>query len=171
VGLLVFLALAHAAVGQTAKLDPSWVYVSHPLKWEAPPRKVHLNIKTASAEIVILYPSGELSVVGCLLIKQRDGRVTISQGDGEVVKAGSWTSDGDVLNLTSRVVYRTVARIGTENGQPNPEPEVRQVLQKTANSLWQERKRRYAHLPEFDDLESLRQFAVENQVGSDAKPN
>lgn len=169
---MIVLALVNAAVGQAAKIDPAWVYIGQPLKWELPPKKAHLEIKTAGAEIIVLDPSGQLSEVGCFLIRQRDGKIVISRGDGEVVRAGTWTSNGDSLTLTSHVVFRTVQRIDPAPGQAAHEPDVkREVLRRGSNSLRENGEDRYVRLAEFDDFEFLSVLANEREVGGDARTN
>ena len=165
---LIALAVADTAVSQAAKIDPTWVYISQPLRWESPPRNLHLRIKTASAQVIILYPSGSLSEVGCLLIRQQDGKITISKGDGEVVKAGTWVSEGESIILTSHVVFRTVQLINPATGKAESESDVTEVFRKGPNSLQQVGKKRYVHLKTFDDFESLSALANERE-GSDAK--
>jgi hypothetical protein len=169
--LQIVVALSNTTVGQATKIDPAWVYISQPLKWEAPPRKVHLEIKTAAAEIIVLYPSGQLSEVACLLIRQRNGKTTISKGDGEVVRAGSWIAEGDSLALTSRVVFRTVRLINSTTDKSVAEPEMTRILYKHHDSVQDDQKRLFAHLKTFDDFEFLSLLANEREIESDEKPN
>ncbi len=173
---LVVLALTDLDAGQASKvdpgkIDPGWVYVSQPLKWESPPRSLHLAIKTSPAQILVLYPSGQLSEVGCLLLRDGDGKIKISQGDGQVVRVGSWTAKGGSLILTSHVVFRTVQRIRSTTGRPDREPDVEQVLKKESNRLRQNGKGYFVRLAGFDDIEFLSLLANEREAGSDATTN
>ena len=167
---LILLAL-DAAVAQTAKIDPAWVYVSQPLNWENPPETLHLEIKTSAAEIIVVYPSGQLAMVACSLIQQHNGKITISKGDREVISSGSWTNDGDSLILTSHVVFRTFRLINSKTGKPVAEPEVIKVLNKQHDSLQDDKKRLFTHLKTFDDIEFLSLLANEREIENDGKPN
>ena len=165
------MALAGATVGQTAMIDAAWVYISQPLKWETPHKKLHLGINTAVGEIIILYPSGQLAVLECSLIQQRDGKVTISKGDSEVVRAGSWSNNGNSLTLTSHVVFGTIRFSSSTNGKSAAEQEITITLTKQHDSLQDDKKRLFAHLKTFDDFEFLSLLANEREIESDEKPN
>jgi hypothetical protein len=165
---LIVLAVADGTLGQTAKIDPAWVYISQPLKWETPPKKLHLEIKTSDAEILILYPSGDLAVVACLLIRRRDGKIGISRGNGEVVRVGSWGNSGNSLTLTSHVVFRTLRLINSTTGRP-VEPEIIEVVKRQDDSLRGDKERLFAHLRLFDDFEFLSLLANERETKGDEK--
>lgn len=99
-------------VAQVRKIESSWVIASQPIKWESPPRKLHLGIKTGVAELVVLYPTGEYGLLGCYLIRQADGTISISRGDSHVVGIGTWKRSGKEVTVTSRTVYRDVLITG-----------------------------------------------------------
>ena len=119
---LASLALAMlvnvAAYGQTDAIAPDWVFISTPLKWQSPPPNAELHIRTTPATLLVVYPSGKYAAVSCLLIQQKDGAVTISHGDGYVVRSSTWKMVSDKLSANASVVFRTVSRIG--NTEPEP---------------------------------------------------
>lgn len=104
----VLLVVCDSAFSQVNPVDASWVKVSQPKHWISPPRSLHLRSKTGSGEIVVLYPSGQFRYLACYLIRQRDGRLSISRGDGLVVKAGTWFRVGSNITVTAQTVYRVV---------------------------------------------------------------
>jgi hypothetical protein len=123
--LLAFLLTSGSATAQNTHIQPQWVLVGwQPLNWQSPPSGVEPDIKTSAADILILNPNGDFAEVYCLLIKQKDGSVLISNGDGEVVAVGHWQRDRNVVSVTSRVVYRTVRSVG----ETMPESEHRRTF-------------------------------------------
>jgi hypothetical protein len=103
---------------------------------------------------MVLYPSGEFGYVACVLIRQADGRVTISHGDGFVINIGKWSRTDSIVRITSRTVYRTVV----VTGRAIPEPEmVEQFRDMSHDGHWSLRTtgRRFEPLPSFQDLDFL----------------
>ena len=109
-----------SAQPQFRPIDNGWFTVRQPSKWQSPPRQLHSKIKSGPAQIMVLYPSGDFGYLACYLIRRPDGSVTISRGDGFVVKIGNWEKANGTVTVRSRTVYREVVAIG----QPIPEPEV-----------------------------------------------
>ena len=146
---LLLLFLSSVCTAQAKAIKPEWTTFSSPLKWESPPPELEMNIKSAPARIRVFFPSGEYGDVSCLLIRQGDGGVLISRGDGEVVRVGTWKQEGDHLLVTSRIVYRTVVIIG----RPIPESETHERLFTTKEKEWTvwDAEQRYTPLPEFKD--------------------
>ena len=137
--------------GQDRGVQPNWLFVSHPLRWESPPRKLHSTIKTADADLIVLYPTGQFAGVSCYLIKRADGTITISRGDGDVVRIGKWQPEGAGILTKSQVVYRTV----TIEGRSMPETEIserfgRPTPDRLRNPRWE-----YRLLKGFSNLEYL----------------
>jgi hypothetical protein len=103
---------------------------------------------------MVLYPSGDFGSVACYLIRQADGTVTISRGDGFVVKVGKWERSDSTVTITSRTVYREVVIIG----RAIPEPEVvEQFHDMSRRGYWSLRTadRQFGPLPTFRDLDFL----------------
>jgi hypothetical protein len=113
-----------------------------------------LKIKTGPAEIMVLYPSGDFGYVACYLIRQTDGAVLISRGDGFVVKIGKWIMSNDSVTITSRTVYREIAMLG--RAIPSPE-NVEQFRGMSRDGYWylKKNKARYEPARRFEDLDFL----------------
>jgi hypothetical protein len=107
-----FLAFVACAAAEVPAIQPDWVLVRQPLKWQSPPRKLHSKSKTARAEVIVLNPSGAFAAVYCFLIRQQDGAITISRGDSHSVTAGTWRATGPTVSVKSRLVYADVLPIG-----------------------------------------------------------
>lgn len=60
---LVALLACSNAIAQMSPIDERWITVSYPLKWKAPPREIGSKVKTAEADIMVLYPSGEFAEI------------------------------------------------------------------------------------------------------------
>lgn len=136
-----------------SSIKPEWAVFSSSLKWESPPPELHSRTKSARARVLVFFPSGEYGEVYCYLIRQEDGSILISRGDGEVVGTGTWRKEGNRIIVTSRIVYRTVLIMGT----PIPESETIDTFTGTKRLYWKlsDGKGRYASLPQFKDWEYL----------------
>jgi hypothetical protein len=142
--------LSCLATAQGRSVQPEWVFVSHPLRWDSPPRKLHLQQREAAPDLAVLYPDGQFAGVACFLIKGPNGSITISRGDGDVVRIGQWQAEGKRVLATSQVVYRTI----TIEGRSMPEAEVTERFSRTPNRLRSSRSE-YRNLKEFSDFEYL----------------
>lgn len=151
---ILLCSIRATAQPQLRPIDSHWVTIRQPVKWQSPPRELHSRIKSGRAEIMVLYPSGEFGYVACFLIRQADGTVTISRGDGFVINIGKWSRTDSTVRITSRTVYRTVV----VTGRATPEPEmVEQFRAMSHEGRWSLRTtgRRFAPLPTFQDLDFL----------------
>jgi hypothetical protein len=147
---LLFLPLLFASVcAAQSNIKPEWAVFSSKLKWESPPPELHSNTKSARARILVFFPSGGYGEVYCYLIRQGDGSISISRGDGEVVGTGTWQQEGNRITVTSRIVYRTVVRMG----KPIPEAETIESFTGRKGQNWtvSDDKGRYAALSQFKD--------------------
>lgn len=152
--LCIAVLVTVAAHAQSTTIASDWVFVSSPLRWESPPLQAKLPIHTAPATIVVIYPDGRYAALACLLIKQKDGRITISNGDGFVVHIGAWSDSGGKLVANSSVVFRSVALV--RKAAPET-PQIQQFMVKQVNGhreLYSGGKK-YAPLPHFTDLNNL----------------
>ena len=147
---LVLLASVSAS-SQERVVQLDWIFVSHPLRWESPPRTLHLGIKTAAADLIVLYPTGQFAGVSCLLIKGSNGFVSISRGDGEIVRIGKWLQKGNTIQVKSQIVYRT----GPIIGRAIPEDEVTEQFKRSAKDRLRSSGWEYVALQRFSDLEYL----------------
>lgn len=152
------------ATEQLTPIQPQWVLVGwQPIHWQSPPRGVAPHIKTSAADILILNPNGDFAEVYCLLIRQRDGNVLISNGDGEVVSVGNWQRNGSTVSVTSRVVYRTVRVVG----RSMPETEERRTFSlRVVGGHWELKADGHSYKPmaKLADLEKLSRLAAEKDV-------
>jgi hypothetical protein len=89
--------------------------------------------------------------VSCYLIKQADGTITISKGDGEVVRIGQWKSRDAEVEVKSQIVFRTVTMIG----RAIPEQEFSEHLKRSAPDRLRGPQWEYGKLRQFFDLEYL----------------
>jgi hypothetical protein len=101
-----------------ARVDLQWVFASQPITWQYPPPEVDLKERTGPVELIVLYPSGEYGYVACYIIQRSDRSLTISRGDGFLVKVGTWRRNGNAVLVTSRTVYQEVLQFG----KPLPGP-------------------------------------------------
>jgi len=119
--IAVFICCIRApAQPELRHVDAHWVTIQRPARWLSPPPEIGSKIKSGPAQIMVLYPSGAFGYVACSLIRQADGAVSVSRGDGFVVKVGTWKRAKDAVTITSRTVYREIVR----RGQSIPGPEV-----------------------------------------------
>jgi len=143
---------------QQTPVKPEWVLVGgQPIHWDSPPRGTHIPIKTSPASILIFNPNGDFAELGCLLIRQKDGTVLISHGDGFVVGAGRWTHDANSVTVMSRVVYRTVPMVGGAK----PESEEQRIFAlRIVGGKWELNLsgRKFRPMPELTDLNTLAGF-------------
>jgi hypothetical protein len=154
-----YIAVLLCSIGATAQpqlrpVDIGSVTIRQPGKWQSPPRKLHSKIKSGPAQIMILYPSGDFGYLACYLIRQADGAVTISRGDGFVVKVGKWRRSNGEVTVTSRTVYREIVL----TGQAIPEPEVvEQFRDVSHDGYWYLRTsdQRFEPMSRFRDLDFL----------------
>ena len=149
--LLFWMLFSYSSLlrAQTVQIKPEWATFSTPIKWESPPPELRSKIKSGPMRIRVFFPSGNYGQVGCYAIKQADGRVSISRGDGDVVAIGRWHQEHDKLIVTSRIVYRTVV----VKGRPIPEADIVEKLSFKKGQYWAvwNKEVHYAPLPQFDD--------------------
>jgi hypothetical protein len=155
--LAFVLLFCEVVLAQTPPIKHEWVLVGwQPIQWESPRPKHTCESKLALRKYLFSIPYGEFADVGCLLIKQKDGKVVISNGDGQVVAVGHWTRQGETMVVESQVVYRTVRIVG----QTIPEPSKRQVFTSKMRGQWEVEGdgKRYKPMPAMD-LDNLSQWA------------
>jgi len=155
IGIAFVLLSSVLLFAQADVIAPDWVLVSHPLHWESPPAKLKLPIHTAPATVMVLYPDGRFASVSCYLVEHKDGNVTMSRGDGFVIRKGRWNEDNGHVITTATVVFRTVQR--TSHSVETAE----RVKYAVRNLKGQRRLNSpnmdsyYERLPRFSDLNEL----------------
>ena len=146
---LTLLSYSSICAGQTAQIKPEWATFSTPIQWESPPPELHSKIKSGPVRIRVFFPSGDYGQVGCYAVRQPDGSVLISRGDGDVVAIGRWHIEQDKVVVTSRIVYRTVVILG----RAIPEAETVEKFSFKQGQYWTvwNKEGRYAPLLRFGD--------------------
>jgi hypothetical protein len=142
--------------GQNLPIAPDWVYISTPMHWQSPPAKLELQERTSPATILIINPTGEYDSVFCYVIEQQDKTITLSNGDGFVVRRGSWLQNGNHRIATAKVIFRTVERIGEV---AEPEERLEYVVGKNGTGLQAADGHNYAHSPRFKDFAKIKSIA------------
>jgi hypothetical protein len=149
--LLFWMLFSYSRIcaAQTAQIAPEWATFSTPINGSPPPPELHSKIKSGPVTIRVFFPSGDYGQLGCYAIRQGDGRVSISRGDGDVVAIGRWHQEHDQLVVTSRIVYRTV----NIKGRPIPEADTVEKLSFRKGQYWTvwNKEYRYVPLPQFKD--------------------
>ncbi len=153
---LCALLLCCVSSGQIKRIEPRWVVVSHPLKWEAPPPEIENRTLAASAGVMVLYPNGNFGEVWGTLYRVKGGRVSISRGDSHVVRVGTWSKTGDRIIVKARVVYTDALQIG----KPIPGPETTLTIKKPHGvDVWRVESSNpaseFRRLPELRDMDFL----------------
>jgi len=103
---------------------------------------------------MVFYPTGHVGWLACYLSRQANGTVTISRGDGFVVKIGTWEKANGTVTVRSRTVYREIV----VTGQAIPASEViEQFRDLSRDGYWRLRKgqERFEPLPGFVDFDFL----------------
>ena len=153
--IAVLLSCTRAtAQPQLRHVDAHWVTIWQPARWESPPPELGSRIKTGPAHIMVLYPSGDFGLVACYLIRQTDGAVTISRGDGFVVKLGAWKTANGAVTITSRTVYREIVLPGETIPGPEGVERFRGVF-RDGNWYLAADKKRFRPMRGFSDLNFL----------------
>jgi hypothetical protein len=83
-------------------------------KWEHVPPEVSPKLLTTSTRVLYFQPDGKMVVIGCVVNREPGSFITISAGDGQTVAAGDWHEEQGKIVARSRLVFRTVTRIGEE---------------------------------------------------------
>jgi len=170
---LAALALAiFANITAQTKINaiaPDWVLVSTPLKWESHPRKAEFHIHTAPATLLVVYPNGMYAEVACLLIEQTDGRVTISHGDGYIVRSGTWKTVDNKLVANATVVFRTLWLVSKKEPESSRDERFRIEQVRGHRELLEDSGQKYAPLPRFSDFDSLATFINSSAIPQPAE--
>ena len=154
--LCALLLCCLSTTAQIRRIDPRWVLVSYPLRWEAPPPEIENRKEAASGGVIVLYPSGEFGEVWSTLYRLKDGKVSISCCDSHLVRIGTWSKAGDRVTIKARVVYTDAL----PNGKPIPGPETTMaIIRSPGTDVWRVEGdlnlREFRHLPALRDLGSL----------------
>jgi hypothetical protein len=114
IAIIVAYAL-NAFVPQQAALprqiDLHWVYVRDGLKWESPPKGTTEGLRYSNnAFLAVLFPSGEyVGVFPVLYRDEKTGHISISRGDGMVIRKGRWEKGANgSIHIKSSIVYTPI---------------------------------------------------------------
>ncbi len=122
--------LATSAAAQTTlpptPIDPNWVYTT-PLRWVHAVPAAGIDERTSYATILVLYPTGQYAEVAAALLEHgREKSVTLSNSDGLILRAGTWSrTDEQVIRIQARELFRSTRspeRIKCEPGGTNCTP-------------------------------------------------
>ena len=105
--LLAFTSQAQATPPPTP-LDPNWVYVT-PIRWVHAIPAAGIDERTTYATIMVLYPTGQFAEVSAALLEHgREKSVTLSNSDGLILRAGTWSrTDERVIRIQARELFRS----------------------------------------------------------------
>ncbi len=119
--LFVLLACSGGAFAQAKVRVGAWLPVD--AKWQSAPPDVEPNLSTTSTRILYFQAGGKMSVISCV-VHRRSSHYAISVGDGQTVAIGEWRAERDRIITHTRLVYRSVQKVGEEL----PGPWVSEVL-------------------------------------------
>lgn len=158
----------------TKRIDPHWVYVREGLKWETPPKGTTEGVKYCdNAFLAILFPSGEyVGVFPVLYRNNKTKHISISRGDGMVIRRGRWTKENDgSIRVVSSIVYTPLPQAGKHYPADEQEEEWKlsgRVAGRIASKL-RTPKTILVPLQSFTDLEFLANYiATEGSSGAAA---
>lgn len=154
-GMAVLLTLP--LFSQVETIAPEWVVVTTPLIRTSPPTNTGLRIRSSPATLLVFYPSGKYAAMSCLLIQQKDGGVTISNGDSHVVRIGRWGQNANGIVAFSIEVSPTISISGDTQPEPTlvEEFSVRQVKGKRQLRVGPQRFTPLAQFADFAKLAAL----------------
>ena len=92
---------------------PIGVWLAADAKWQSAPADVEPGLSTASTRILYFQADGKMSMIGCV-VHLRLGHYAISVGDGQIVSVGEWREEHGRIITHTRLVYRSVQKIGEE---------------------------------------------------------
>jgi len=113
---------SHLAVSQdhdASCLVRSVVWAQRGLSWESPPKEAGLNIRTTKATLFAFASDGSFARIGCRLIKQPDGTIAMSLGNGFNLFRGTWSLIRQELRLRFSLVDARLLPVGKT--LPGPE--------------------------------------------------
>ncbi len=111
--VILLVLLMGASVNSRAVdiLHSHRIWVHQYTRWEKAPPEVESRISTASATVLYFRADGKFRMVDCLLIKGKRS-LGISNGDGLNIYIGEWSERDNVINVSYRLIERTVPMIG-----------------------------------------------------------
>jgi hypothetical protein len=120
-----------------SKLDPHWIYISKDIRWELPPKEIVKDMGLfydGDGYLMILYPSGELAVVGCELRKDgKTGQLSLNGVVNFSVATGTWSRKSDgTLTMVSRFC---VAPMGLDKSNEPPIERRCSVSEQSSNRI------------------------------------
>ncbi len=109
--LLVLVCLTGSSRAQTpppTPIDPTWVYLT-PIHWVHAIPAAGIDERTTYATILVLYPTGQFAEVSAALLEHgREKSVTLSNSDGLILRAGTWSrTDAKAIRIQARELFRS----------------------------------------------------------------
>jgi hypothetical protein len=109
VGCTILAASAAAQTGAPPPpIDRNWVYQTA-LHWVHAVPAAGIDERTTYATIMVLYPTGQFAEVSAALLEHgREKSVTLSNQDGLILRAGTWSrTDDRVIRIQARELFRS----------------------------------------------------------------
>ena len=134
------LLMTSGVLGGTQRANvsvPLGAWLESQLQWNSPPAELsYLHEHYAEAGILFFTLDHQFLLVYGTVLRQPN-RDALSQGDGRVVYAGTWTGNASSLQVRYRMIERTVRR----EDEQIPGPLLSRDLQMAGNNLLFEGKR------------------------------
>jgi hypothetical protein len=103
--ILLVCGTTSALGSSRPKLDVRWVFINGPLTWTPAPKDPELpKYATASANIVVFYPSGDFVNTTFWVGHDKHG-MFILPGEGFALRRGHWSREGNRILVTSQLSY------------------------------------------------------------------
>lgn len=125
--IFVFLLLLFGPHADSRLMVQS-LYISDPIKWDAPPKDPELpKYASAFASLVIFRPSGEFAEADFTIGRyKKNGSIFIIPGEGFAVSKGKWTRNSDgSLSIKYQLVYKE--KVISKEAVPGPVVEERWI--------------------------------------------
>lgn len=122
---------ATSAPKVSALIGKVWMHVDG--DWQRPPADADYpsNYRSAPVTLIRFTSDHEFSMMHCWIIEYGE-KLTISNGDGQAIFLGTWTSDPAGIAAAFRLVYETVQPVG---GGRYPGPEERATASRAGRRI------------------------------------
>lgn len=98
-------------------LNPTYLYINDPLKWELVQRPDRPSEKFALGHILIIEPNGALSEISGWLYRTDKGLLQISYSEGFNLSSGTWAKAGRNLTVRIRSIHSNAKRLDETDQQ------------------------------------------------------
>ncbi len=124
-GALVSFAAARAGAGDASAPRGAWV--QEDVKWAKAPHSVVPHAEAGDAQVLYFGKDQTFALIECVLNRTAKGRETISAGDGQAIYAGSWSSEGESVGVSYRLISRTVGKVGEALPGPMQQASIKKI--------------------------------------------